>query len=105
MARDLQMKKAIDGVERWFDDKGPGGRSFRESLEAGGIVASDLTVVAGAINGMLSAGLTRRALCLLIQDKCPKPHGRPMPITTIDDVLDAMAHLHEHIEPKKAGKP
>lgn len=104
MARDLQMKRSLDGVERWFDEKGPGGKSFRESLEAGGVIASDLLVVAGAINGMLTSGLTREALLLLIQAKCPRPHGRPMPITTIDDVLDAMAHLHEHIAPK-AVKP
>lgn len=103
MARDLQLKRSLDGVERWFDEKGPGGKSFRESLAAGGVIAEDLVVVAGAVNGLLASGLSKRALWLLIQDKCPKPHGRPVPLQTIADVLDAMAHLHEHLEPPKGA--
>lgn len=104
MARDLQLKKSLDGVERWFDEKGAGGKSFRESLAAGGVIAEDLLVVAGAVTGLLHSGLTREALLLLIQAKCPRPHGRPMPLTTIGDVLDAMAHLHEHLETKGASR-
>jgi hypothetical protein len=101
MARELALKKSLDGVERWFDEKGPGGRSFRESLAAGGVIAEDLLVVAGAVTGMLNSGLTREALLLLIQAKCPRPHGRPMPITTISDVIEAMASLDTFIEAKR----
>lgn len=99
--RKLELKQSLDGVERWMDEKGPGGKSFRESLEAGGVIATDLVVVAGAINGLLSCGLTREALLLLIQAKCPRPHGRPMPIATIDDVLTAMQHLDQFLAPVK----
>ncbi len=98
MVTNLKLKPALDGIERWMDEKGPGGKSFRESLEAGGVIASDLVVVAGAINGMLACGLTREALLLLIQAKCPRPHGRPMSITTIEDVLAAMENLHTFLE-------
>lgn len=99
MPRDLKLTKAFDGVERWMDEKGPGGKSFRESLEAGGVIASDLVVVAGAINGLLHCGLTREALLLLIQAKCPRPHGRPMAMQTIEDVLEAMTSLDTFLAP------
>lgn len=101
MARDLKLKKSIDGVERWFDEKGPGGKSFRESLEAGGVIAEDLTVVASAVTGLLNCGLTRDALLVLLQAKCPKPHGRPMALATISDVLDALSSLDAFLEPKR----
>lgn len=108
MSRGLTLKPALDGIERWMDEKGPGGKSFRESLEAGGVIAADLVAVAGAVNGMLHCGLTRDALVLLISAKCKgkTAGGRPLPLTTIDDVLTAMENLHTFIEdpPKKASK-
>jgi hypothetical protein len=90
---------AIDGVVRWMDDKGPGGRSFRESLEAGGIIAEDLLVAAGAVNGLLNSGLTREAFIVLLQALIPNQrNGRPMPAQTINDILDALCHLHTFLE-------
>lgn len=105
MPRELKLKTSFDGIERWMDEKGPGGRSFRESLEAGGVIAEDLLVVAGAINGLLASGLTRGALHILIQAKAKKrPNGDPIALSTISDVLDAMANLHTFLEapPAKA---
>ncbi len=90
---------AIDGVVRWMDDKGPGGRSFRESLEAGGLIAEDLMVVAGAVTGLLNSGLTRNAFVVLLQALIGNQrNGRPMPAQTINDVLDAMTHMHTFLE-------
>lgn len=90
---------AIDGVVRWMDEKGPGGRSFRESLEAGGVIAEDLMVVSGAVTGLLHSGLTRQAFVVLLQALIGNQrNGRPMPAQTINDVLDAMENLHTFLE-------
>ena len=93
--RNMELKPALDGVVRWMDEKGPGGRSFRESLEAGGVIADDLVVVSGAITGLLNSGLTREAFIVLLQAKIGNQrNGRPMPAATITDVLDALENLH-----------
>ncbi len=99
MVTNLKLKPALDGIERWMDEKGPGGKSFRESLEAGGVIASDLVVVAGAINGMLACGLTREALLILITAKCKRAkNGSRLSEDTVEIVLEALENLHHFIE-------
>lgn len=93
------LKAAVDGAVRFLDEGGDVARSFKESIEAGGIMASDLMQVAAATTAMLNCGLTRDALLLLIQSRMKNQrNGRPFPLTTIDDVLEAMMHLDELVD-------
>lgn len=76
-------------------------RAFSDSLEAGGIIASDLLVVCGAVNGLIHGSkLTMEGLCILIQGKCGKgPGGKPKySLTTIEDFLGVLMRLNEYIK-------
>lgn len=61
-------------------------------------------VAAGVL--MMEAGLTQRAVCLLIQDRLPKKsgggsHGKPLvDLATIAAVLDAIVGLQGHLTSK-----
>lgn len=95
------LKKVDVGpAVRFLEEGGSVARAFTESLEIGGIIREDILKVAAATTATLNCGLTRDALLLLIQAQCPRPHGRPMPKDVINDVLEAMARLDEHLDPK-----
>ena len=80
-------------------------RSFRESLEATGVMAQDLMQVAAAVTAMLNAGLTREALIVLIQSRMKnQKNGRPFPAQSIDDVLTAMQDLDGFLDKSKLPK-
>jgi len=90
----------IGEAVRFLEVGGDVAKSFTDSLAAGGFIVEDVQKVAAAVAGVLNCGLTREALLLLIQAKCPRPHGRPMPTSTIDDVLTALSHIDQHVVKK-----
>jgi len=92
-----EFKTAIGDAVRFLDEGGSVSKSFTESLAAGGLIVEDVKKVAAAVSGVVNCGLTREALLILIQAKCPRPHGRPMALTTIDDVLTALQHIDQHV--------
>lgn len=78
-------------------------RAFSDSLAAGGIIASDLLVITGAVNGLIhGSGLTMEALCILIQGKSGKgPGGKPKySLTAVEDFLAVLMRLNEYIKEK-----
>lgn len=90
----------LDDLERWFGDK-QAARAFKDSLEAGGVLLTDLLKVSAAIDAMSSWGITRECLLLLIQAQCPNMrNGRPLPKETIDQVLKAMSNLKNFVKPE-----
>lgn len=90
----------LDDLERWFGDK-QAARAFKDSLQAGGVLLTDLLKVSAAIDAMSSWGITRECLLLLIQAQCPNMrNGRPMPKETIDQVLKAMSNLKNFVKPE-----
>lgn len=95
VAMKLDMKTKLNGVEKWMDGTGPAAKSFRDALAVGDDLAVDLTIVVGAVSGLLKSGLTRRAICVLAQDQMGKgPGGRPkMSVEDIDSVLGALEDL------------
>lgn len=94
-------KADLDKVERWFDENGSAARAFEASLQATTVMRDDLLRVVAAVTAIANGGLTREALVPLLQAKLPKPHGRPMPTATINDVIDALMSLDVYVS--KAG--
>lgn len=73
--------------------------TYLEEAAAGATALTESTRhFAQAAKALLESGLTENAICLLIQDLGPKPHGRPIPKEVIRDVLKAAARLDEHLE-------
>ena len=104
----MKLTKAdIAGAVRFLDEGGDVAKVFRESLEATGVMAHDLMMVAAATTAMLNAGLTRDTLILLIQSRMKNQrNGRPFPSQSIDDVLTAMENLDQMVDKTKlAVKP
>lgn len=89
-------KADLDKVERWFDENGSAARAFEASLEATTVMRDDILRVVAAVTAIANGGLTREALVLLLQAKLPKPHGRPVPAATINDV-DALMSLDVYV--------
>ncbi len=92
-------KVDVGEAVRFLEEGGDVAKSFTEALSAGGLLVEDVKKVAAAVNGVISSGLTREALLILIQAKCKNQrNGRPFPLTTIGDVLDALSHIDDHVE-------
>lgn len=85
----------INSVVEWLEGGAVGAEQLGEGIRK--IVQAGVAV--------LSAGLTERALCLLIQDRLPKKsggssHGRPLvEVETIAAVLKAVRELDQHLTP------
>lgn len=91
-------KMDLDKVERWFDEKGDAARAFEASLEATTVMRGDLLKVVAAATAIVNGGLTREALVVLLQARIGNQrNGRPMPATTINDVLDALMGLDAYV--------
>lgn len=89
-----------DVTERLLGDR-KALHAFSDSLAAGGIIASDLLVVCGAVNGLVhGSGLTMEGLCQLIQGKSGKgPGGKPKySMEAIEDFLGVLMRLNEYIK-------
>ena len=85
-------------VDRWFDENSSAAKAFEASLEATTVVRSDLLKVVAAITAIVNGGLTREALVVLLQARIGNQrNGRPMPSSTINDVLDAMMGLDVYV--------
>lgn len=105
IAPDKELKKTIAGAVRFLEEGGQTAQAFRDSLSAGGLIVEDLLIVAGATTALLGCGLTREALVMLITAKCKRAaNGSRLAESTVDLVLDAMAHLDEHLIGPKTGK-
>lgn len=96
-------KEELDAVEDKVFGNKKGFVAFKQSLEVGQVITEDLLVVIGAVHGLLHSGLTKRALCVLVQDAAGKgPGGRPKySIDEVSDMLDVLASLNQFIEVKK----
>ena len=83
----------LDEVERYFD---------RAAANAG-MMADGVGAAVKAIGALLNAGLTRKAICLLVQGTFGKgPGGKPKySIETIDDILSGLEGLSEYLEHKR----
>lgn len=81
-----------------------GAVTYLEEAERGAIALTDqVRHFAAAAKALLDCGLTENALCLLIQDLGPKPHGRPIPRDVIHEVLKAAARVGEHLTQSTAA--
>lgn len=96
-------KEELDAVEDKVFGNKKGFVAFKQSLEVGQVITEDLLVVIGAVHGLLHSGLTRHALCVLVQAAAGKgPGGRPKySIDEVSDMLDVLASLNQFIEVKK----
>ncbi len=95
-------REQVMAAERFLDEGGSVAKVFEESLAAGGVLREDIIKVHAAAMGLLTAGLTERALVVLIQDLAPKQrNGRPIPDYIITNVLDALRRLDEFIQKAK----
>jgi hypothetical protein len=109
MPRD-DLKENIAGVVNWLERGDGAADAFRTSLAAGGVVVQDVLHVCAAIDGLFRAGLTERALALLIIDKGPKisggsSNGNPkLKVETVIEVSDAMKLMVEHLVPEQREK-
>lgn len=91
-------KKEIEGAVKWLDGKGAD--AFQAALDAGGMLAEDCVRVCAAVDGLLSAGLTRRAVVLLLEDVTPfAANGSRISADTIERVLQGLGKLQEHLLP------
>lgn len=72
------------------------------SIEANtGAIGKEVATLARIAKALLSAGLTKHAISLLIQDQFPKTRrGNPtISLQQIIDVLEAAANLDVHLSP------
>lgn len=102
MSTKQPTKQQIQQAVNWLDDGGEAARAFKLSLEAGGVLVEDLMRVVAAVDGLLTCGLERDTLVLLIQAKARKHrNGDPLALSTIVIVLDALEALRTHLVPAK----
>lgn len=92
-------KEQLLSAQRFLDEGGSVAKVFEESLAAGGVLREDIVKVHAAAMGLLTSGLTERALVVLIQDLAPKQrNGRPIPDYVVVNVLEALRRLDEFIQ-------
>lgn len=116
--RELKKKKTIEldptadpealaKAEAFLDEGGSVAKSFRDSLEAGGVLADDVMRVSAAMGGALSSGLTRNALAVLVMEAGPKvkggsANGNPvLKKQVVLDVFDALLNISTHLTPHR----
>ncbi len=91
-------KADIAAGVRFLDEGGSVAKAFMNSLAVGGVIRDDVMKVAGAVTALMNCGLTREAVILLVQAKCPNQrNGRPMQDYVIENVLDALGKLDEFV--------
>lgn len=103
----IEVPKAVlDTVVRKLGGDNHAVKAFHQSLEVGQIITQDLLIVIGAVNGLLHSGLTKRALCVLVQDAGGKgPGGRPKySIEDVEGFLDVLASLDQFLAPTGKAK-
>lgn len=99
--------EALAKAEAFLDEGGSIAKSFRDSLEAGGVIADDVMRVSAAMGGALSSGLTRNALAVLVMEAGPKvkggsANGNPvLKKQVVLDVFDALLNVHVHLTPQR----
>lgn len=94
MAAKHPTKAEVQNAVDWLDQGGEAARAFKLSLEAGGVMVEDLMRVVAAVDGLLTCGLERTTLMVLIQNKAKKHrNGDPLALSTIEIVLDALEAL------------
>jgi hypothetical protein len=88
-------KKMLDAAEQ-FLEYGEGGRQL----------AASVARVAQGADALLTSGLTKRGICVLLQDRLGKgPGGKPAySIETLDKMLTELASLGQFLEAPKAKK-
>lgn len=95
-----QTKKELDQVVSWLDGKGAD--AFEAALAAGGVLAEDYVRVCAAVDGLLTAGLTRDALVALIELKAPRArNGTRISPETIDNVLTGIERMRDLLLPNR----
>jgi DNA-directed RNA polymerase specialized sigma24 family protein len=93
-------KKAIDQAVNWLDGKGA--EAFEAALAAGGVLAEDYVRVCAAVDGLLTAGLTREAIVALVELKAPRAqNGSRISSDTIDKVLTGIERMRELLLPHR----
>lgn len=96
-------KKAIGAAVDWLETKGA--EAFEASLSAGGVLAEDYVRVCAAVDGLLTAGLTRDAIIVLIEMQAPRAkNGSRISAETIGCVLTGMEKMRELLLPNRQAE-
>lgn len=76
--------------------------SYLEEAERGAVaLTNEVRRFAVAAEKLLDSGLTENCIAILIQSRMKNQrNGRPFPLETISEVLNAAARLSEHLKEK-----